>query len=91
MRVYPGIYRCYIQPGDIVIGRMVFSPIPSYGDLMTWEEWEDSVRSGCFIDYDGFGRYSDGEYELRGRDLKPSHLKTGKILHGFTHVIWYNR
>jgi len=91
MKTYPGIYRYYKKPEDITIGRMVFSPIDSYGDLMTWEDWVLCVEHGAFIDYDGFGRYSDGDYELRGRDLKPSHLKTGKILTGFSHVVWYNR
>lgn len=76
---------------EIVIGKMRFEKKPSYGHLMTWEEWVETVKWGGFIDYDGFGYYAVGDWELQGRHLKPSHLKTGKILHGFTHVVWYNR
>lgn len=76
---------------EVHIGMMVFTPNSHYGHLMTWEEFVESCECGLFIDYDGFGRYSDGDFELQGKNLKPSDLKTGNLLHGFSHVVWYNR
>lgn len=84
-----------------------WEPIPEYewgeriGDLMTMEEFINSVKAGLFIDYDGFGNYSDGKRVLQ-RTLskennyeplivKPSDVKKGKIRKGFSHVVWYNR
>jgi hypothetical protein len=67
-----------------------FEPIPIYGDLLTWESFVDCVDTGLFIDYDGYGHYST-EDKMSNKRIYPSDLKTGHILHGFTHVVWFNR
>jgi len=65
-------------------------PIPDYGDLMTAEEYKDNVECGGFIDYDGYGNYSDGKliYPKEGK-VYPSEIK--KFKKKYTHVVWYNR
>lgn len=78
-----------------------WEPIPEYGDLMTMEEFIASVKAGLFIDYDGFGNYSDGkrvlhrtlseENDYEPLIVNPSDVKKGKIRKGFSHVVWYNR
>ena len=57
---------------------------------MTMEEWIDCVEGGGFIDYDGFGQYSDGEsqYDVW---IYPSWVKQNRIDKTFSHVVWYNR
>ena len=37
-------------------------PVPSYGDVMTLQEWVECVACGALIDYDGCGEWSDGMY-----------------------------
>lgn len=62
--------------------------LSDYGDLMTVQEFKDSVESGGFIDYDGHGRpVKDGKEA--GFDIYPSiqHL----IPLDATHIMWFNR
>lgn len=61
------------------------------GDLMTIEDYMDSVACGLFIDYDGMGdAVKDGYYMNRRSYVYPS--KLGKdIPEGATHILWYNR
>jgi hypothetical protein len=76
-------------------------------DLMTINDWKDYVKSGGFIDYDGFGFLSTSTYESNLR-VYPSYLSKDKIIKvsidfekpkrikqkdikQFTHIIWYNR
>ncbi len=62
-------------------------------DLMTTEEFTEHCKSGGFIDYDGFGMYSDGEYEYYDIFFKdvihPSSFLKKKD-HPYTHVVWFN-
>lgn len=69
---------------------MKMTPLPDCGDLMTLDEFIEDCKSGCFIDYDGYGYYSDGVYET---DIKvyPSNVLDGEIQYKWTHVNWYNR
>ena len=62
------------------------------GDIMTIEEFEAMVKSGGFVDYDGYGYFCSTEMESdikvspsTYRFLKPC---VPKVL---THVIWFNR
>lgn len=59
------------------------------GDVMTVEDFRESVRDGMFIDYDGFGHpvrdgKMDGSFMVR-----PSSVVS--IPADATHIIWYNR
>ncbi len=38
-----------------------------YRDLIPMAEWIECVESSGFIDYDGFGEYSDGSYVYKNR------------------------
>jgi hypothetical protein len=67
-----------------------FNPVKeSCGDLFTVENWIDNVRSGGFIDYDGFGNYAF-ENEVSNKEVIPSDIK-GKMDMRFSHIMWYNR
>jgi len=66
------------------------------GDLMTVEEFEDSVECGAFIDYDGFGHWCNAETGklLSDVDVYPSDVgslsyKSQRVQ--WTHILWYNR
>lgn len=74
---------------------------PEAGDLFTLEDWIGCVRSGGFIDYDGYGDLASADkvsnVEVQpsevfekgpGSKIKESFLEKTK---GFTHVLWYNR
>ena len=70
-------------------------PITDYGYLMTIEEFDNAVKSHCFIDYDGFGFYST-ENEMEDdfdKKVWPSEVLAGNgpSRKGFTHIVWYNR
>ena len=60
------------------------------GDMMTIQSFKEACMSGMFIDYDGFGYYSDGEKES-SIIVVPSDWKKDLIDHRWSHVIWYNR
>jgi hypothetical protein len=73
--------------------KISFEPIPDYGDLMTIQEWIDSVDCGCFIDDDGTGNlaYKD---KMSNIEVYPSMVKDGefnKIKNDFTHIVWFNK
>lgn len=72
-----------------VIKRLKISTLPSYGDLMTMQEFIKTVESGGFIDYDGYGSYSDGKV-MFDCIIKPSDVKKG-LNKKYTHIIWFNR
>lgn len=73
--------------------------IPRFGrDILTIEEWEESVRMGIFIDYDGYGYFGDLNRELMDTEYEvyPSLLGTDeyqeeKESRPWTHVVWFNR
>ncbi len=61
-------------------------------DLMTIDAFRDCVRSGLFIDYDGFGhpvKFIDGRPMHSQAIVKPS--TSQDIPSDATHVVWYNR
>ena len=66
------------------------SPI-EIGHLMTMEKWLECVSCGGFIDYDGYGNYSDGTHMIRGESVYPSMVKKKKIDKEWSHIVWFNR
>jgi hypothetical protein len=67
-----------------------FEELPDHGDVMSLEQFIECVKSGGFIDYDGFGHYvKDGkESDIT---IYPSDLKHNAIREDFDTIIWYNR
>ena len=66
--------------------------------VMTIAEWEDCVRDGLFIDYDGYGRFCNPEasiqLELAGFDVRPSMIGEPAYEQRkaeWTHINWFNR
>lgn len=64
--------------------------------VYTIADWEECVRDGLFIDYDGFGYFCDPmmKTELFGFDVYPSMLSTveyERIKTQWTHINWFNR
>ena len=82
-----------LKPSDLkgipIVGQNGLSPI-TFGDLFTLEEFEQLCRDGSFIDNDGHGKYSDGKLVSNIRII-PSDVTHGKVLMGWTHVVWYNK
>lgn len=63
-------------------------------DVMTIQEFIESVESGFFIDYDGIGYLGTKDGYCDSNSILPSQLESckDKLLHsGFTHVVWFNR
>ena len=72
-----------------LIDTYTLSPI-SIGNLYTMDDFKEDCLNGSFIDYDGFGYYSDGEMESDIHIL-PSDIKSGCVRDDFDYVVWYNR
>lgn len=60
--------------------------IPEYADVMTIEEWGDSVACGGFIPDDGGGCWATTEGMDNG-----SNVWDGEPPEWATHVAWFNR
>lgn len=69
---------------------MKLKPLPDYGDHMTMQEFEDSCKSGCFIDYDGHGNYATA-IEVSDKVIVPSDFQRGEVDRSFSHVVWFNK
>ncbi len=63
---------------------------PHGGHLMTMEDFIRDVKSGMFIDYDGFGDYAFADC-ASNKVVKPSDVAADRLDRSFTHVLWYNR
>lgn len=67
---------------------------PDEGALMTLEEFQNDIRQGYLIDYDGVGVLATHTHVCTGarHDVYPSsfNLEEARAA-GFTHVMWYNR
>lgn len=69
----------------------------SRGLKMTVAEFMDAVRTGCFIDYDGYGYYATedrvSDEVVRPSDVYVADDETASLDHPSwaTHVDWYNR
>lgn len=69
-------------------------PLDDIGRHMTMENFLECVKTGAFIDYDGYGvlataTHQGGETKQK---IRPSDIKKGKNPDPYwTHVMWYNR
>jgi hypothetical protein len=67
-----------------------FNYIPDYGQIMTLSDFIKNVKSGGFIDYDGYGNYCrDGM--MSNIEIFPSDVKHDKVRTDFDTIIWFNR
>jgi restriction endonuclease S subunit len=64
--------------------------LPSYGHVMSLEDFIENVKSGGFIDYDGYGNYIRDGKESNIMIL-PSDVKHDMVRKDFDNIIWYNR
>ena len=63
-------------------------PVTDYGDLMTVEDFKEEVRSGGFVDYDGFG------HPVKNGLSAPDYIlpsTSAEIPRDATHIVWYNK
>lgn len=60
------------------------------GGKMTLKDFIEACKSGCFIDYDGYGYYGTDTEELKnlGEVYLSQYRKLDKTQ---THIYWYNR
>jgi hypothetical protein len=60
------------------------------GDTFTMEEFIDAVKSGLFVDSDGYGYYAtdNGKSDIT---IYPSDIIENMYRKDFTHVIWFNK
>ena len=64
---------------------------PEIGSLFTLDEFEDMVRNGSLIDYDGMGNWATATHVIGDDWIYPSTFKRGQKPPLATHIIWYNR
>jgi len=64
--------------------------LSEFGDLMTLQDFKECCECGGFIDYDGYGYYSDGKMQS-DIAIYPSDIMSGKYRKDFSHVVWFNR
>ena len=64
--------------------RTYTQAIPDYADVMTLEDWEESVQCGAFIPNDGSGYWCKD-----GKESGDSVWSTDP--EDATHVAWYNK
>lgn len=58
--------------------------------VMSIKEFVSQVKSGMFIDYDGWGRYiKDGK--KTNIQILPSDIKYNAIRKGFDTIVWFNK
>jgi hypothetical protein len=74
----------------IVEEESQLSPVPDECDLMTMQEFIDSVKDGLFVDDDGHGRYANSMM-MSPELIYPSDVIKGVVLEGWTHVAWFNK
>lgn len=69
-----------------------FSPLPPIedGQHMSWEEFEQDVKHGGLIDYDGFAELATAT-QTSNKIIKPSDVEGLQRPEWATHVVWYNR
>ena len=59
--------------------------------VMTLAEFIANVKSGCFIDYDGWGYYVTDDNKRTNLMVYPSDVKYNAIRKEFNKIIWLNR
>jgi NTP pyrophosphatase (non-canonical NTP hydrolase) len=66
------------------------TPNAEYGDLIASDEFIRLCKTGSFIDYDGYGLWSDG-YATYGERIIPSDVAKTDFKPRRSFVLWFNR
>lgn len=64
--------------------RIYDEAIPKYGDIMTIEDWDESVEGGYIMDDDGHGYWAKDGLMSRSTTFSTQQEDA-------THVIWFNK
>ena len=93
-------YSEYLRPENRKIAelgrerRMIMpyelEELPTYGDVMSLEDFIECVKAGGFIDYDGYGHYVKDGMETN-ISIHPSDVKHKAIRKEFDTIVWINR
>ena len=93
-------YSEYLRPENKKINelgrerRMIMpyqlEEMPTYGDVMSLEDFIGCVEAGLFIDYDGYGHYCKDGLETN-IEIYPSDVKRKSIRKEFDTIVWFNR
>jgi hypothetical protein len=67
-----------------------YREIPTYGDVMSIDDFIGYCKSGGFIDYDGHGNYCT-EDKMTDIVILPSDVKVEMVRKDFEKIIWFNR
>jgi signal peptidase I len=67
-----------------------YREIPTYGDVISIDDFIGYCKSGWFIDYDGYGNYCT-EDKMTDIVILPSDIKAGMYRKDFKKIIWFNR
>lgn len=59
-------------------------------DLYLIESFQDAVKLGCFIDYDGFGLLATKD-KVSDIEIYPSQVSSFQYPSWATHVVWFNK
>lgn len=68
---------------------MYSDPVSKDDHIMTVEEFREAVRTGGFVDYDGFGCAVKDGLEDPKNFIYPSQVEN--IPEDATHIVWFNR
>ena len=64
--------------------------IDSDDDVMTIKEFINAVKSGLFVDTDGYGRYVK-DNKKTNITISPSDVKYQAIRKDFNTIVWFNK
>jgi len=81
---------CELDREQRMIMPYELKKLPDYGDVMPLKDFLNCVKSGGFIDYDGFGYYVKDNQESDIM-IHPSDLHYKAIRKDFDTIIWFNR
>lgn len=62
--------------------------LPTYGDLISVQDFKEYVRTKMFIDYDGHGNPVKNNL-MSNQVIKPSRIY--EIPEDATHIMWFNK
>jgi hypothetical protein len=74
----------------MILPYELMDKIDAADDVMTIKEFINAVKSGIFIDTDGYGRYvKDGK--KTNIEILPSDVKFQAIRKDFNTIVWFNK
>lgn len=87
---------------EVKVSNEDYTPTESEGlwdgcSVLELEEFIECCKTTCFIDYDGYGYYSNSKEisedcnEPEELKVWPSEICDGKINYNYKYVHWYNR